>query len=80
MLSLDGYFEGSLNLASTFINLRLIDEYRLMINPIVLGQGNSFFKPITHRLKLKFQQIRVLKLIMSFYITDQFNCLKMPDR
>jgi dihydrofolate reductase len=57
----DIFIFGSANLASTFINLNLIDEYRFMINPIVLGQGNSLFKPRSERLKLKFQQSYVFK-------------------
>jgi dihydrofolate reductase len=57
----DIFIFGSANLASTFINLNLIDEYRFIINPIVLGQGNSLFKPMTERLKLKFQKSLVFK-------------------
>ena len=57
----DIFIFGSANLASTFINLNLIDEYQFIINPIVLGQGNSLFKPMTKRLKLKLQQAKVFK-------------------
>lgn len=57
----DIFIFGSANLASTFINLNLIDEYRLIINPILLGQGYPLFKPMTNRLKLKFQKVRVFK-------------------
>lgn len=35
---------GSATLASTFRELDLIDEYRIMINPIILAQGNPLFK------------------------------------
>jgi dihydrofolate reductase len=34
---------GSANLASTFTKNGLIDEYRLMVNPIVLGKGGPVF-------------------------------------
>jgi dihydrofolate reductase len=57
----DIFIFGSANLASTFINLNLIDEFRLIINPIVLGQGHSLFNPTNKQLKLKFQRVRVFK-------------------
>lgn len=44
---------GSANLASTFIQLDLIDEYRIIINPVILGQGNPLFKQSTEKLNLK---------------------------
>lgn len=37
---------GSANLASTFTRLGLIDEYRIFVNPIVLGRGNPMFKDV----------------------------------
>jgi len=43
---------GSANLASTFMQLDLIDEYRIVINPVILGQGNPLFKTSTEPLKL----------------------------
>jgi dihydrofolate reductase len=45
---------GGPNIASTFTQLGLIDEYRLFIQPVVLGNGTPFFpemdKPIPLRL------------------------------
>ncbi len=49
----DLIIQGSANLASTFRQLDLIDEYRIMINPIILGQGTPLFKQTTERLNLK---------------------------
>jgi len=37
------------------MNENLIDEYWLFINPILLGQGNSLFKDLSHEIKLKLQ-------------------------
>jgi dihydrofolate reductase len=44
---------GSAELGSNLANLGLIDEYRIMFNPIVLGRGKPLFKNIDHRLALK---------------------------
>ncbi len=44
---------GSADLASTLTNLGLIDEYRVMVNPVVLGSGNPLFKGIKDKLDLK---------------------------
>jgi len=45
---------GGATLASALINLGLIDEYRLLVNPVLLGSGKSLFKDLKdgHRLKL----------------------------
>lgn len=44
---------GSSDLALTFIQLGLIDEYRIIVNPVVLGSGKTLFKGIKDRLNLK---------------------------
>jgi dihydrofolate reductase len=44
---------GSPTLTHSLMNENLIDEYWLFINPILLGQGNSFFKNLSHEIKLK---------------------------
>ncbi len=49
----DLFIFGSANLTATFIKAQLIDEYRLMINPIILGTGNSMFPENDGTLKLK---------------------------
>jgi dihydrofolate reductase len=45
---------GGGEIASTFINLGLIDEYRVYIRPIVLGKGKPMFQSLTQNLALKF--------------------------
>jgi dihydrofolate reductase len=49
----DLFIFGSANLSSTFTENGLIDEYRIMVNPIVLGAGNPLFKGNGEMLKLK---------------------------
>jgi dihydrofolate reductase len=44
---------GSADLASTFIRLGLIDEYRILVTPVVLGSGTAMFKDIKDRIALK---------------------------
>jgi dihydrofolate reductase len=44
---------GSGSIVSNLTQLGLIDEYRLFVNPIVLGSGKPLFKGLNERLKLK---------------------------
>jgi dihydrofolate reductase len=44
---------GSSDLAVTFIQHGLIDEYRIMVNPVALGNGKPLFKGIDDRLHLQ---------------------------
>jgi len=44
---------GSANLASSFMRQGLIDEYRIFVNPVVLGRGNPTFKDIKDKMALK---------------------------
>jgi dihydrofolate reductase len=49
----DLFIFDSADLASAFTKNRLIDEYRLIVNPIALGEGNPLFKQNGEMLKLK---------------------------
>lgn len=44
---------GSPTLTRSLMEENLIDEYWLFINPILLGQGNSLFKNLSHEIRLK---------------------------
>lgn len=57
----DLYIFGSANLSSTLTRHGLIDEYRLGLNPLVLGGGNPLFKPNEHRQRMKLLEARPLK-------------------
>jgi len=49
---------GSANLAGSLIQNGLIDEIRIMVNPIILGSGRSLFGGVSGRLGLKLLQTR----------------------
>lgn len=44
---------GSGVLVSELTKHRLIDEYQLMVNPVVLGSGNPLFKDLQGKAQLK---------------------------
>jgi dihydrofolate reductase len=44
---------GGAGLASTFIKLGLIDEYRLFVSPVVLGGGTPYFPALDERMNLE---------------------------
>lgn len=50
---------GSSNLALTFIKHGLIDEFRIMVNPVVLGNGKTLFDGIDSKLNLKLVQTKI---------------------
>src|ERR1700722_13115694 len=49
---------GGANLAATFSELDLIDEYRLYVHPTLLGQGQLLFRPGTVRRPLQLVETR----------------------
>lgn len=52
---------GSGTIVQQFTNLGLIDEYWLMVNPIILGEGKPLFKDVEKRMKLKLLKTRTFK-------------------
>jgi dihydrofolate reductase len=44
---------GSASLASFLLQRGLIDEYRVILNPVLLGSGNPLFQDVKQRLRLK---------------------------
>jgi dihydrofolate reductase len=49
---------GGAGLAATFMRAGLIDEYRLFVNPVVLGAGTPFFPPLEERINLDLVETR----------------------
>ncbi len=57
----DLFIFGSADLASTLARSGLIDEYRLIVNPVVLGRGMPMFKGIDDRLDLKLLRTKTFR-------------------
>ena len=60
---------GSADLASTFMRLGLIDEYRIFVNPVVLGGGARMFKNVNDRTSLNLLKTETLRsgvVILSY--------------
>jgi dihydrofolate reductase len=60
---------GSGTIVQQFTNLGLIDEYRLMVNPVILGKGKPLFKDLRDMQSLKLLKTRTFKNgnILLFY-------------
>ena len=55
----DGDLEvGGPTLAAEFIRRGLVDEYRLVVHPVVLGAGTPFFPPLDEPLRLRLVEER----------------------
>jgi dihydrofolate reductase len=49
---------GGAGFAATLIQLDLVDEYRMFVNPIVLGGGTPYFTRLDHRVSLELLETR----------------------
>ncbi|MBM9575864.1 dihydrofolate reductase [Leptospira sp. 201903070] len=52
---------GSSDLTLPLIRAGLIDEFRILINPILLGKGKSLFQGLPEAQKLKLEQTKIFK-------------------
>jgi dihydrofolate reductase len=60
-------------LASAFIARGLVDEFQLVVHPVVLGSGTSFFPNLEARIGLKLLETRVFESGVTYlsYGTDR---------
>lgn len=67
----DIWLYGGAGLTRTFIQLGLIDLYRLSIHPIALGSGKPLFEDLKMPLKLKLLQTNIFKsgVVQTIYET-----------
>ena len=52
---------GSGSIVTQFAEQGLIDEYQIMVDPVVLGDGTPIFKNMKHKLELKLTRTRTFK-------------------
>jgi dihydrofolate reductase len=52
---------GSANLASSLNQMGAIDEYRLIVNPVILGAGNPLFKNLNDKRRLRLLKSRAFE-------------------
>lgn len=63
---------GSADLCDSLTRAGLIDEYRIGVNPVVLGQGNPLFKSGTGQIKMRLLEARPLQTgcVLLFYAPE----------
>ena len=49
---------GSANLLSTLMQMDLVDEHRVMVNPVLLGRGSPLFKSMDEKINLRLLKTR----------------------
>jgi dihydrofolate reductase len=59
-------FDGDLSvagptLASAFVERGLVDEFRLVVHPVILGAGKRFFPPLDRQIGLRLVETRTFK-------------------
>ncbi|WP_255294915.1 dihydrofolate reductase family protein [Bacillus sp. AFS041924] len=69
----DIWLYGGSSLITTFINLGLVDEFRLSIHPIILGEGKPLFIDINQRMNLKIVNTRTFssEVVQVIYQLDR---------
>jgi len=69
----DIFIHGSGNLASSLIQQGLVDEVRLMVHPVVVGKGRTFFEEGTSVAALKLASITTWEsgiVLLTYQPTD----------
>ncbi len=64
---------GSSNLCLSLIKPGVIDEFRIIVNPVVLGSGNPLFKGIQDKLNLELIKTKTFKSgnVLLYYRPDR---------
>jgi dihydrofolate reductase len=66
---------GGAKIIETFLNLDLIDEYRLAVHPVILGKGKPLFQNIEGRHKLELVEVKGYKsgVVLQKYRANRIN-------
>jgi len=69
----DIWLYGGAKITTTFLNLDLIDEYRLAVHPVILGKGKQLFENIEDRHNLTLADAKGYKsgVTLLTYKTDR---------
>jgi dihydrofolate reductase len=64
---------GSASIVQAFTNLGLIDEYQLLVHPVVLGGGKPLFKNTRDRVNLKLVETKTFNsgVVGLYYQPDK---------
>jgi len=64
---------GSAKLAVSLLQMGLIDELRIMVNPVVLGKGKPLFTGLHHKVNLKLIKTRTFRSgnVLLYYQPDK---------
>ncbi len=64
---------GSANLIQNFMQLGLIDEFQLLVHPVLLGSGKPLFKGIERLMNLTLRRADTFKngLVVLYYETER---------
>ena len=64
----DIWLYGGSSLITTFINLGLVEEFRLSVHPIILGEGKPLFIDINKRINLKIVETKKFSSVVVLLI------------
>jgi dihydrofolate reductase len=69
----DIWLYGGGKLITAFINMGLVDVFRLAVHPVVLGSGKPLFQDIKDRINLKLTETKATESGVVFlnYVTDK---------
>lgn len=69
----DIWLYGGASLIKTFIDLGLIDVYRVSVHPVALGSGKPLFENLKERVRLKLMDTKVFRsgVVQLIYETEK---------
>jgi len=68
---------GGARFASSLIGLGLVDEYRLLVNPVILGKGKPLFRSMNERRRIKLVDAKKFR---SGIVLLRYKALKKPRK